>query len=414
MRYVPSLLIVVALSAWVNRPTLVQGSAPDKLVRLIAEAEDFTVETEGWRRLPFPENYYGATFAVTFLSRMACLAAPEQIEPGREAVAVQTVEVPYDGEFHVLARYEQPYNFSVEFAVEIEQAGKTVFRQMYGRLEDPKIWAFNGHQRVPMQRFDWGGTDNIVWQQAGPARLARGPATIRLIAGPQMDGQRPRAMAAQRHVDVICLTNDTAGMEAQKKTNYLEFDGWLVQDGDLFVRVTNPSDGPGPCIPVIAPFDGGQHSSYYVHVRDWPATKVLRSGRLIDPTGYMLAGPRSRSVRRSCWRRSSIRPDLFRRPTGKAARQYGRGGASHYDSPRGVSQARRGVRLGSDGAGPRFTEQQPLVSAGDLSRQGRGGVLEAGVRRSRRPRRLEAGARSDRPRRARLLFDRSRSRCPAT
>jgi hypothetical protein len=273
------------------------ASAADRPVRLLAEAEDFTVEKGDWKVVPFRENYYASTFAISFLSRMACLGAPEQVEQGREAVASQKVVIPSDGDYQVLARYEQPYNFSAEFTVEIEQGGKTVSRHLFGRLQDPKIWALNGHKRVPMERYGWGGTDNIVWQQAGSSRLAKGPATLRLIAGPQREGDKPRAMAAQRHVDVICLTNDTAGIAVQQKTNYLELDGWLVQDGDLFVRVTNPKDGYGPCVPVLAPVVGAQHSPYYVHVRDWPATRVLKSGRLSDPTNYLLTGPRSHAVK---------------------------------------------------------------------------------------------------------------------
>jgi hypothetical protein len=271
-------------------------TAAEKPVRLIAEAEDFTVEKGDWKVVPYRENYYASTFAISFLSRMACLGAPEQVEPGHEAVAWQKVDIPSDGDYQVMARYEQPYNFSVEFTVEVEQGGKTVYQQLFGRFQDPKIWALNGHRRVPMERFGWGGTDNIVWQQASTAKLTKGAATLRLIAGPQMDGGKPRAMAARRNVDVICLTNDTAGIAAQQKTNYLEFDGWLVQDGDLFVRVTNPKDGLGPCVPVLAPDVGGQHSPYYVHVRDWPTTRVLKSGYLTDPTSYLLTGPRSRAV----------------------------------------------------------------------------------------------------------------------
>src|SRR5262245_14748653 len=144
-----------------------------------------------------------------------------------------------------------------------------------------------------MERYGWGGTDNVVWQQKGKAKLAKGPATLRLVAEAQLDGGRPRARAAGRNVNVIFLTNDTGGMEAQKKTNYLEFDGWLVQDGDLFVRITNPKDGLGPCVPIIAPEVGGQHSPYYVHVRDWPATHVLKSGQVTGATTYQIAGPRS-------------------------------------------------------------------------------------------------------------------------
>ena len=252
------LLCTVALGA----------AAEDKAVRLIAEAEDFTVEKGEWRVVPWPENYYASTFAICFLSRKACLGAPEQ---GEEAVATQRIEVPLASEYQVAARFEQPYRFAVEFTVAVEQGGKEVYRETFGRLEDPKIWAFNKHERVPMQRYSWGGTDNIVWQMKGSARLAAGPATLRLIAGPQLDGGKPRTMAARRHVDVICLTNDAAGLEAQRtKARYLELDGWLVQDGDLFVRFTNPRDGLGPCVPMVKPYPSGQHSPYWVFVRRLP------------------------------------------------------------------------------------------------------------------------------------------------
>jgi len=289
-------------AAWLIAASALSAFAgAEKPLRLLAEAEDFRVTRGEWKVLPFPENYFASTFAICFLSRMACLSAPAQVPAGKEAVATQEVAIPYAGEFQVFARYEQPYNFSVEFTLEVEQGGKTVYRQMFGRLEDPKIWPLNGHKRVPMERFGWGGTDNIVWQVKDAVKLAAGPATLRLIAGPQLDSAGgaalPRKMAAERHVDVVCLTNDTEGLEAQKKTSYLELDGWLVQDGDLFVRFRNPKDGLGPCIPVIEPFGGGQHSPYWVHVRDWPTTQVLKSGRLVSETKYQIAGPRSNAVR---------------------------------------------------------------------------------------------------------------------
>jgi hypothetical protein len=274
-------LIAAALSA--------HALAGQRPVRLFAEGEDFTAEKEGWTVIPYRQNYYAGTFAVTFLSRMACLGAPAQCE---EAVATQTVSVPTAGEFQVFARYEQPYNFSCEFTLAIEQGGREVYRQTFGRLADPKIWAFNKHQREPMVRYSWGGTDNIVWQERGTAKLDAGEATLRLVAGPQLDGGKPRAMAAERHVDVICLTNDAEGLKRQReKARYLELDGWLTLAGDLFVRFTNPKDGLGPCVPVVAPHSRGQHSPYWVHVRDWPTTRVLKSGRLTTPTSYQIAGP---------------------------------------------------------------------------------------------------------------------------
>lgn len=265
-------------------------------IRLLAEAEDFSPRGDGWTVLPYRENYYASTFAVTFLSRLGGLSAPEQVPAGSRLVAEQEVDIPYADEFQLLARYEQPYNFACEFTVEVEQAGRTVGNFPCGRLTDPKIWPMNGHQRVPMERYWWGGTDNIVWQNPGAVKLTAGKAVLRLVATAQMDGAKPRINAAKRQVDVVCLTNDKAGMDAQRKTSYLELDGWLVQAGDLYARITNPKDGLGPCVPVLAPAPSGQHSPYYVHIRDWAPVQVVRSGWLAAPAGYEYCGPRMRAV----------------------------------------------------------------------------------------------------------------------
>jgi len=286
MKLLLSLLAVLA--------TLSPGLAQPKPVRLIAEAEDFTPKDDGWAVVPYRENYFASTFAVTFLSRMAALGAPAQLNA--PAVAEQKIEVPVTDEFQILVRYEQPYQYAVEFTVEVEQNGKVLASHLCGRLQDPKIWPLNGRQRVPMERFWWGGTDNIVWQQPGAVKLAAGPATLRLIAREQLNGGKPRVNAGRRSIDVVCLTNDLAGIEAQKKTRYLEMDGWLVQDGDLFVRVTNPKDGLGACVPLLTPETNGQHSPYYVHIRDWPTTRVLKTGHVTDATTFTNDGPRSRAA----------------------------------------------------------------------------------------------------------------------
>jgi hypothetical protein len=273
------------------------GAGQERLpVRLMAEAEDFTVRSPGWEVVPYRDNYFACTFAITFLSRMACLGAPEQLPPGQTAIAEQIIQVPYDDTYELLVRYEQPYDFSCEFTVEVEQHGKVVARFDCGRLQDPKIWAFNNHKREPMVRYTWSASDNIVWQHPGQLQLKGGPATLRLLATAQLEGGRPRRQAARRHVDVVCLTNDRAGMEQQKKAGYLEFDGWLVQDGDLLVRITNPEDAGVPVVVTLPPMQA-QHSPYWVHVRDWPTTLVLRRGRAVTPMAYQWTGPRSHQVR---------------------------------------------------------------------------------------------------------------------
>jgi hypothetical protein len=134
----------------------------DKPLRMILEAEDFTSE-RGWRVVPHGQNYFASTFATTFLSRQACLGAPEQAES--EAVAALVVDVPVSDSFQVLARYEQPYQFSAEFDLEIEQNGKVV-RRAFGRLASPRYWAFQKGKTSAMQWWFWGGGDNIVWEKA--------------------------------------------------------------------------------------------------------------------------------------------------------------------------------------------------------------------------------------------------------
>lgn len=298
--------VLCGLSIFTAAAGLAQApaSAPAavKPIRLLAEGEDFKVVKGDWAVVPFRENYFASTFAITFLSRMACLGAPEQVEKGKEAVAEQKISLPRDGEFEVLARYEQPYDFSAEFTVEVEQKGKVLYKETFGKLTDPKIWGCSGDpkaRRAPMQRFFWGATDNIVWQdQKGSVKLAAGEAVIRLIAGPQMDGATPRLQAGRRNVDVICLTDDKAGREAQRKDGnsrtYLEMDGWLVQDGDLYVRIKNM--GTAPVAPELLPASEGQHSPYYVHLRDWVAVKVLKNGYAQPATAYELTGPRATAV----------------------------------------------------------------------------------------------------------------------
>ncbi|MBY0460596.1 MAG: hypothetical protein K2V38_25040, partial [Gemmataceae bacterium] len=225
------------------------------------------------------------------------MSAPDEIAPGKKAVAEQVISIPYDDQFEVMVRYEQPFQFACEFTIEVEQGGKVLGNFPCGRLTDPKIWGLNDHKRVPMERYSWSGTDNIVWQQPGSVKLSAGAAKLRLIATEQKDGDKPRTNIARRNVDVICLTNDKAGIEAQKKARYLEFDGWLTQDGDVFVRFTNPKDGFGPVVPVVEPFDQGQHSPYYVHVRDWPTQHVIKSGRTLSEAKFINAGPRSEKVK---------------------------------------------------------------------------------------------------------------------
>ncbi|MCS7254218.1 MAG: hypothetical protein RMK18_11225 [Armatimonadota bacterium] len=241
--------------------------------RLIFEAEEFKIKRGKWSIMRYGDNYFCAAFAVTFLSRMACLSAPEQCEP---AVAEKIVAIPHPGRFYVWARYEMPFEHNTIFTVEIEQRGKVVFKREYGDRRKPRLWAFRyGIQRMP--RFPWGGGDNIVWEgHDAIAHLDAGNAAVRLIA------QNQPKPAAERHVDLIAITDDEDGIKRQlERASYLPMDGWLTQAGRIFARLQNLSKQAkvkaesSPCY---------EHSPYWVHVRDW-------EGRLtIPPQDGWLSG----------------------------------------------------------------------------------------------------------------------------
>ncbi|MER3415552.1 MAG: hypothetical protein C4297_04975 [Gemmataceae bacterium] len=264
-----------------------QDAVDSSPLRLFAEAEDFTVQTGDWKPLEWGTNYFADTLAITFLSRQRYLGAPEQ---GVPSVAYYDLPIPRDGSCDVWVRYEQPYDFSVEFDLEIQQDGKSLATIPFGRKAAPKLWPFR-RGFVPMVLWDWGANDNIVWEKAPAAvALKRGVARLILRKGPQADKK-----AARRNVDVVLLTDDRAGVERQlKHAQYLPLDGWLTQAGQVYVQVHNPPDAPAPLVLKTGPCT--QHSPYWVHVRDWPTQVWIgreETSKPPEPKQYLQPGERS-------------------------------------------------------------------------------------------------------------------------
>ena len=99
-RYSLAWLLVVALvassPAQQDTATLAQqyGQARDAVSPqpnglIICEAEEFQVATPGWQAGNWGDNYYAATLANTFLTRKACLGAPEQCENATASIDIQ-------------------------------------------------------------------------------------------------------------------------------------------------------------------------------------------------------------------------------------------------------------------------------------------------------------------------------------
>lgn len=255
------------------RPRL--AAQPDGL--LIAEAEEFQVVQPGWRAGKWGENYYAATFANSFLSRKAFLGAPEQAD---ETLATLEVEIPADGQYLALVRYEAAYRFETQFRLRIEQNGRQVFDRLYGARDNLKIWAFREKLKKEVG-WSWGAVENIVWEGHDAAvALAAGPARITLVAGRQPEP------AARRNVDLVMLTTDKQQVaERIEKENYLPLDGMLTQSGDVWLRVRNRGSQPLVFQGRGAPGGGNwqQHSPYWVHIRNWAMPRIsVAAGQTSD------------------------------------------------------------------------------------------------------------------------------------
>ncbi|MEX0712564.1 MAG: hypothetical protein WD278_09455, partial [Pirellulales bacterium] len=233
---------------------------------LIAEAEEFQVSQPGWQARPWGTNYYAATFANSFLSRKAYLGAPEQCD--RSAATIE-VQVPAAGRYLALVRYEAAYRFETQFRVEIEQNGKMVLDRLYGARDNVKIWAF-GEKLKKEHAWPWGAVENMVWEgHDAHVNLEAGTARLTLVADRQPDN------AARRNVDLVMLCGDAEQVARRiESESYLPLDGMLTQAGDLYLKLRNDPGG-GQTTLTVNP--GGEHSPYWVHLRNWQP-KTLSAG----------------------------------------------------------------------------------------------------------------------------------------
>ncbi len=268
-------------------PTLTPDAAT------VLEAEEFQPQQGAWRPEAYGSNYYVSTFANTFLSRWAYLSA----DAGQNGVARRQVRIAAAGRYLVLARYEAAYRFHTPFEIRIRQRGKLVFRRIYGRRDQRRIWPFRRGLATDIA-WPWGANEQIVWEgHDAIATLAEGDAIFELVAVGEPTPQ------ADRHVDCILVTTDERDVQDRiKRAFYLPLDGLLTQAGDLWCQVINHSIGAlqvtlPPCI---------EHSPYWVHPRRWKAkgftlkagerSEWIEVGSLLDTLNHSVWRPRFRAV----------------------------------------------------------------------------------------------------------------------
>ncbi len=272
-----------------NQPVLPR---PDGMIHL--EAEEFQVVRGPWQAKSYGENFYVSTFAVTFLSRKAFLAAPPEAQ---DAVAQIQFQVPKAGRYLVLVRYEAAYRFNTQFRVVIEQQDQVKLNRVYGSPQNVRIWPFFRRLQKDVT-WPWGANEQIVWEGHDVrVELQPGVATLRLEAVAQ---PLPRTW---RHVDCVLLTTDEKEVQRQlARARYLPLDGLLTQAGDVWAQVENHSVG---ALQVTLP-NCIAHSPYYVHIRTWKPrqfflspgqkTEWVEVGSLLDGLNESVWAPRFRAV----------------------------------------------------------------------------------------------------------------------
>lgn len=230
-------LLVGAAVFGVAEAVRAQGGAGGQTV--LIEAETFEGKgagaDSGPRRIVWGENDYKANFANANLSRQAgCQLG--KVSPGTGAMETRrVVDVPADGVYRLLVRYEAPFGFDYGFEVTVKQGGKT-FTRTFGKPESRKLWPFGEGMKSEVV-WDWSANENIVWEGDDfEMKLEKGTATVTMCAVTAAEGRAQ----ANRNIDCLILTSDLEGLKLrlEKETN-MPLASWLTQAGDLWMRVTN-------------------------------------------------------------------------------------------------------------------------------------------------------------------------------
>lgn len=254
--------------------------------RLLIEAEDLTVES-GWQAIDDGAgNYMVDSIGAAHVSGGRLLHAAAALDSAR---AVTDLVVPAAGRYKLWARYEYPYPaYAVPFEVRLEQGGRTVFDQVYGRRDATRMWFF-GRRDAPWQDFENGVEGPVA--EAAVADLAAGPARLTLAtatdAGPLAD----------RNVDFLFLTDDlddTFRARGVRAYPLLDEVGWAAA-GRAYLRLTNPPDGG-----VAESFD----ASYAINRQPWSVQlgQIDRSGLISKqaPASPLAPGERTPWIDISC------------------------------------------------------------------------------------------------------------------
>jgi hypothetical protein len=167
---------------------------------LVAEGEQFRpLDANGWRVTHQDDSYGSHTYGGMWMTHGGCLGAPAD---SKDAVAMQTIQVPKAGRYRVWSKYQAPPYFNYLHRIDLVQNGKVVFSSVYGKARTPRLWSFSAASDELW--WPWGVDHDAAEAPKQLAELAAGPAEVRLrtLANP--------APAGDRFVDFVLLTTNPA------------------------------------------------------------------------------------------------------------------------------------------------------------------------------------------------------------
>jgi hypothetical protein len=200
---------------------------------VVAEGEAFKpLDEKGWKVTSQDDSYASHTYGGMWVTHGGLLGAPAESDG---SVAVQTVNVPAAGKYRVWSKYQAPPYFNYLHRIEIVQGGKTVYAQVYGKDQTPRLWSFSGQASVLW--WPWGMDHDAAEAPKETAELAAGPAEIRLVT---VANEKP---AGDRFVDFVLLTTSPADNYKGFKPNGVgtPFAFEALAATQLFMRFRNPA-----------------------------------------------------------------------------------------------------------------------------------------------------------------------------
>jgi hypothetical protein len=232
---------------------------------IVAEGEFFTPQPAkdggAWKLTPQDHSYASHTYGGMWSNNGALIGAPAA---SVGAVATQKITVPAAGAYRVWSKYQAPPYFNYMHQIEVIQGGKTVFSNVYGKVEAPRFWSFGTPMNKQIWWF-WGIDHDAAEAPKTTANLAAGEAEIRIttVAQPQPAGDR--------FIDFVVLTTEPKDtyekIEGHGIGSPFMMEAWAANR--LYARFKNTTAAPA----VLSATCGTGHiqPQYYALSGEFPA-----------------------------------------------------------------------------------------------------------------------------------------------